>query len=92
MNRVWETSSALFSKIGEKFNGAKFQEPAEESEERKATKALDSAKIQVRLLAKEGELSSLRRIAEATEDSDLASFTVSFPAKYIFLLDILSLD
>jgi hypothetical protein len=78
MNRVWETSSALFSKIGEKFNGAKFQEPAEESEERKATKALDSAKIQVRLLAKEGELSSLRRIAEATEDSDLASFTVSF--------------
>lgn len=78
MNRVWETSSALISKIGEKFSLVKDHAPAEDSEERKATKALDSAKIQVRLLAKEGELSSLRRIAEATDDADLASFTVSF--------------
>lgn len=78
VNRVWETSSALFSRIGEKLNGPRLQEPAEESEERKAAKALDSAKIQVRLLAKEGDLSSLRRIAESTDDSDLASFAVSF--------------
>ena len=78
VNRVWESSSALISKIGEKFGGNKVQDLAEFSEERKAAKALDSAKIQVRLLAKEGELSSLRRIAEATDDSDLASFAVSF--------------
>lgn len=79
LNRVWETSSTLISKIGGSLNSVKTLELVQDdSEERKAAKALDSAKIQIRLLAKEGELSSLRRIAEATDDSDLASFAVSF--------------
>lgn len=83
MSRVWETSSALLTAISEKIVTVKKPEPCEKSDKLKAVKAIDSAKIQIRLLAKEKALSSLKRIAEATDEQDIASFAVSHLLDFI---------
>ncbi|MBX9688348.1 MAG: hypothetical protein K2X27_16685, partial [Candidatus Obscuribacterales bacterium] len=82
MHRVWETSSAILNALSNKIRGMRVSAPQSAprpvDSERRAQKALDSAKIQIRLLSNEGELASIRRIAEATEESEIASFAVSY--------------
>lgn len=80
MTRVWETSSAIIDALGTKILGVqpKAALPVSQDTERRAHKALDSTKIQIRLLSNERDLAGIRCIAETTEDPELASFAVSY--------------
>src|SRR5579883_3016282 len=78
MHRVWQSSSAFFSLISNKILGIK-QAPIEQNESgRRAQKALDSAKIEIKLLSAEGNLPALRQLAETTTESEISSYAVSF--------------
>lgn len=79
MHRVWETSSALISLISNKILGIKESgtETTEDSK-RRAQKALDSAKIEIKLFSAEGDTEGLRHIAESTNESEIASYAVLF--------------
>ncbi len=79
MHRVLETSSAILSLISNKILGIKNTKATrDEDSERRAQKALDSAKIEIKLLSAEGDLAGLRQIAEAATESEIASYAVSF--------------
>ena len=79
MNRVWETSSALFTAIGSKIKGLTGKvAPPPEDFERRAQRVMDSHKIQIRLMSNETDLASIRCIAETTDDAEIASYAVSY--------------
>jgi len=77
MNRVWESGSALMSALSSKILGGTTSSRPDDSA-RRAHKAIDSTKIQIRLLSNETELPSIRRIAETTDEPELASYAVSY--------------
>lgn len=78
MHRVWESSSALIGAISTKIKGLSRASKSDSAgSQRRAHKALDSAKIQIRLLSCEGDLASITRIAESAEEPELASYAVS---------------
>jgi hypothetical protein len=76
MNRVLESGSALVNALRDRLRAAEV--PRLEGSRRRADKAIDSTKIQIRLLSNENDLPSIRRIAETTEDAELASYAVSY--------------
>lgn len=79
MSRVWETSSALISALSTKVLGLGSNSlPVNADSGRLADKAMDSTKIQIRLLSNERELDSVRRMAEMAEDPEIATFAVSY--------------
>ncbi len=81
MHRVWESSSALITAISTKIkslSGKKAPLQLADDDGRRADKALDSAKIQIRLLYAEDDLKGIRKIAEETEDHDLAAYAISY--------------
>lgn len=81
MSRVIESGSALIATLKGKLLGTSLLGPGEDSL-RRAHKALDSTKINIRLLAGEAELPAIRQIAETTDEPELASFAVSYLAEH----------
>ncbi len=79
MSRVWQSSSAIITRLSNKIRGlgeAKCEEY--DDSERLAQKRLDSIKIRIRLLSNEQDLASIRQLAESSEDPELASYAVSY--------------
>ena len=83
MGKVWTKGSALITALGSKIVSVspgkqKQDESRESDDDRRAARVRDSAKIQIRLLSKDENLDGIRRIAEESDEAELASFAVAF--------------
>ena len=81
MNRVFEGGAALLNALKRKMLGS-LETPSVNESQRRAQKALDSTKIQLRLLSSEGDLEGIRFIAETTDEPEIASHAVSYLAEH----------
>lgn len=80
MHRVLETSAALVAAIGSKIKSLRSVEASSDPdlhEQRRASKVIDSLKIQLKILSDEKDFAAIRQIAESTTEAEIASFAIS---------------
>ncbi len=81
VHKVFKSSAAFVAAIGSKIKSLRGNESLGNenlNEQRRASKALDSLKIQLRILSDERDFAAVRQIAESTGDAEIASIAISY--------------